>query len=42
LKEGLPEDLEENAEEEVQEITTSYNGKVDKIVIAKEKDVMTV
>ena len=42
LKEGLSEDLEKNAEEDIQEITTLYNGKVDKIVVAKEKDVMTV
>ena len=42
LKEGLPEDLEKNAADEVQEVTTSYNGKVDKIVAVKEKEVMTV
>ena len=42
LKEGLAEDLEKNASDEVQEATTSYNGKVDKIIVAKEKDVMTV
>jgi len=42
LKEGLSEDLEKSAEEEIQEITISYNGKVDKIVAAKEKDVITV
>ena len=42
LKEGLPEDLEKDAAEEVQELTTLYNGNVDKIVAAKEKDVMSV
>jgi len=42
LKEGLAEDLEKNATDEVQELTTSYNGKVDKIIAVKEKDVMTV
>jgi len=42
LKEGLAEDLEKNATDEVQEITTLYNGKVDKIITVKEKDVMTV
>jgi ribosome recycling factor len=42
LKEELPEDLEKNAAEEVQEMTISYNGKVDKVVTLKEKDVMTV
>jgi ribosome recycling factor len=42
LKEGLSEDLEKDAAEEVQEATTLYNGKVDKVVTTKEKDVMTV
>ena len=42
LKEGLAEDLEKNATDEVQEITNLYNGKVDKIIAVKEKDVMTV
>ena len=42
LKEGLAEDLEKIAADEVQEMTTSYNGKVDKVVAVKEKDVMTV
>lgn len=42
LKDGLPEDLEKEAVESVQELTTSYNEKVDKVMAAKEKDVMTV
>lgn len=42
LKEGLPEDAEKNASDEVQEMTTSYNSKIDRIVTIKEKDVMTV
>ena len=42
LKEGLPEDLEKSVADEVQEMTTQYNGTVDKVVVAKEKDVMTV
>lgn len=42
LKEGLPEDLEKNAVAEVQEMTTDFSNKVDKIVVAKEKDVMIV
>ena len=42
LKEGLPEDLEKNAADKVQEITNSFNGKVDKVMTVKEKDVMTV
>ncbi len=42
LKDGLPEDLEKDAVEKVQEMTTSFNAKVDKVVVLKEKDVMTV
>jgi ribosome recycling factor len=42
LKDGLPEDLEKDAVEKVQEITHSFNGKVDKVMAVKEKDVMTV
>ena len=42
LKEGLPEDLEKDAVETVQEMTTDNNSKIDRIVALKEKDVMTV
>lgn len=42
LKDGLPEDLEKNAVEKVQEMTNNFNTKVDKVVALKEKDVMTV
>ena len=42
LKDGLPEDIEKNAVEQVQEMTHDYNGKVDKVMAMKEKDVMTV
>ncbi len=42
LKDGLPEDSEAEAVEKVQEMTHSYNGKVDKVMATKEKDVMTV
>jgi ribosome recycling factor len=42
LKDGLPEDLEKDAVETVQEMTTDCNSKVDKIMTIKEKDVMTV
>lgn len=42
LKDGLPEDLEKEAVENVQELTTSYSEKVDKVMAMKEKDVMTV
>jgi len=42
LKDGLPEDLEKEAVENVQELTTSYSEKIDKVMALKEKDVMTV
>ncbi len=42
LKDGLPEDLEKDAVEIVQEMTNTYNAKVDKVMALKEKDVMTV
>jgi ribosome recycling factor len=42
LKDGLPEDIEKNSVEEVQEMTHDYNAKVDKVMTLKEKDVMTV
>jgi len=42
LKDGLPEDLEIDAAETVQKMTTEFNSKVDKVMAVKEKDVMTV
>jgi ribosome recycling factor len=42
LKDGLPEDIEKDAVEKVQEMTTTFNAKADKVVALKEKDVMTV
>lgn len=42
LKDGLPEDLEKNGTEVVQDLTNTYTVKVDKIMATKEKDVMTV
>jgi ribosome recycling factor len=42
LKDGLPEDMEKDAIEKIQEITHAYNTKVDKVMAIKEKDVMTV
>lgn len=41
-KEGLSEDLEKDAEEEVQKITNSFIKKVDDLLELKEKDIMTV
>lgn len=42
LKEGLPEDDEKTAEDNVQELTNKYIEKVDEVVEAKETDIMTV
>jgi ribosome recycling factor len=42
LKDGLPEDLEKDATEQVQLITHDFSTKVDKVMTMKEKDVMTV
>lgn len=42
LKDGLPEDLEKDAAEVVQDMTHEFNGKIDKVMALKEKDVMTV
>lgn len=42
LKNGLPEDLEKNAVEEVQKMTNDFSVKVDKVMALKEKDIMTV
>lgn len=42
LKNGLPEDVEKESFEEVQQNTDSFIAKVDVIVAAKEKDIMTV
>ena len=41
-KDGLPEDEEKNGESEVQKLTDEYIEKVDKIIEAKDKDIMTV
>lgn len=41
-KDGLSEDMEKDAEEEVQKITNSYIKKIDDLVELKEKDIMTV
>jgi len=42
LKEGLPEDTEENAAEEVQELVRDFTAKIEKVMAVKEKEVMTV
>ncbi len=42
LKEGLPEDMEKDAEKEVQSYTDDFVKKIDILVSAKEKDIMTI
>ncbi len=42
VKNGLPEDASKDAEAEIQKITDAYNKKVDDILLAKEKDIMTI
>lgn len=42
VKKGYPEDLGKRRESEVQELTDKYSEKVDKILQAKEVDIMTV
>jgi ribosome recycling factor len=41
-KDGLSEDMEKDAEEEIQKITNSFIKKIDDLVEIKEKDIMTV
>ncbi len=41
-KEGMPEDMAKDGENEVQKLTDKYSKKIDDIVALKEKDIMTV
>ena len=41
-KEGLPEDVCKDAEATIQKETDSFNKKIDEIIAAKEKEIMTV
>jgi ribosome recycling factor len=41
-KNGLPEDMEKDAEEIVQKFTDDFVKKIDNLVVAKEKDIMTI
>ena len=41
-KDGLSEDLEKDAEAEVQKITDDYTQKVDELIESKEKEIMTI
>ncbi|MDH6356823.1 ribosome recycling factor [Parabacteroides sp. PF5-9] len=42
IKEGVPEDVEKDAEAEVQKIHDKYIKKIDELYAAKEKEIMTV
>ena len=42
IKEGLPEDVEKDSEADVQKATDTFSKKVDEILAAKEKEIMTV
>jgi len=42
LKDGLSEDIEKDAETEIQKLTDSFVKKIDILVEAKEKDIMTI
>ena len=42
LKEGLSEDAEKSAMEEVQKLTDNYTSKVDELVENKERDILTI
>lgn len=42
LKEGLSEDIEKDAEAEVQRLTDEFGKKIDALVEAKEEDIMTI
>jgi ribosome recycling factor len=42
IKEGLSEDLEKDAEAEVQNMTDNFGKKIDAMLVEKEKDIMTI
>ncbi len=42
VKEGLPEDVEKDSEAAVQKDTDNYTKKIDEVLAAKEKEIMTV
>ncbi len=42
VKEGLPEDSEKDAENEVQKLHDKYIKKIEEVLVAKEKEIMTV
>ena len=42
MKEGLPEDIGKRKETELQDLVNKFVEQVDKVVAAKEKEIMTV
>lgn len=42
VKDGLPEDIGKRLEGNIQDLTDSFSEKVDKLVSAKEKEIMTI
>ncbi|RMF29982.1 MAG: ribosome recycling factor, partial [Bacteroidetes bacterium] len=42
VKDGYPEDAGKRLEEKVEELTKEYGKKVDDLIHAKEKDIMTI
>ena len=42
VKDGLSEDIGKGKEEDVQNATNSFSKKVDELIAAKEKDIMTI
>jgi ribosome recycling factor len=42
LKDGLPEDMEKDAEGEVQKLTDKYSAIIDEHIAKKEKDILTI
>ena len=39
---GLSEDMQKDAENEIQNITNSYATKIDEMYVEKEKDILTI
>lgn len=42
VKAGFPEDAGKRKEDEVEKMTKEYNERVDKLIVSKEKDIMTI
>ena len=42
VKNGFPEDMGKRKEDEVQKLIDNYNHKIDKVIEAKEKDILTI